>query len=212
MATQLDITENKIRCHILMLRIQIFIILVIFLVVDYELCYGWQGINRFTSSEERGTIVGKEEENIVSREDKYLDTFAIFLTKNDIPPRDLGKYQLSEILLEEKPLITIDDILEYNIGNHTMTLTKGAYTRITELEVPLRGRTFVVIVNKLPIYAGAFWAIVSSIPFDGVIIWKPTILDEPQKIKFDFVCPSKKCEKMVDPRTDYRIMEVLKRE
>ncbi|MFC1909389.1 hypothetical protein ACFLXD_06040, partial [Chloroflexota bacterium] len=35
------------------------------------------------------------------------------------------------------------------------------------------GKSFLVCVDKAPIYWGAFWTPISSMSFDGVTIWKP---------------------------------------
>jgi len=55
------------------------------------------------------------------------------------------------------PIIAINDIVIYNANTHEITLTANAFNRISGLEVPVTGKSFVVCVDKNPIYCGAFW-------------------------------------------------------
>src|SRR4030042_6836791 len=96
--------------------------------------------------------------------------FAIYLTQGDIPPAQMEA--LSHIEIEEQPLIGLSDIVTYYADTHHIALTASAFKRISELEVPVRGKSFVVCVNRVPIYWGAFWTPISSLSFDGVTIWK----------------------------------------
>jgi len=94
--------------------------------------------------------------------------FAIYLTKDDVSPSHLSV--LSHVDIEEEPLIGINDIITYNAGTHEITLTSDAYKRIVDLEVPVGGRSFMVCVDKQPVYSGAFWVAFSSMSFDGITI------------------------------------------
>jgi hypothetical protein len=134
--------------------------------------------------------------------------FAIYLTKDDIPPAQLSI--LSHVDIEEKPLISIDDIIAYNDSFHEITLTENAYQRIVILEVPVGGRSFMVCVDKQPIYAGAFWVPFSSMSFDGVTIWKPLGFQETSTIRIELGYPSSSFYKGEDPRDNAQIIESLK--
>jgi hypothetical protein len=133
--------------------------------------------------------------------------FAIYLTKGDIPPEQMPA--LSNIDIEEQPVIAMNDIIAYNAETHEITLTASAYESISKLEVPVRGKSFVVCVNRKPIYWGAFWTPISSISFDGVTIWKPLSSQEPKVVKLELGYPSPAFYGGEDPRNNAEVMESL---
>jgi hypothetical protein len=133
--------------------------------------------------------------------------FAIYLTKGDIPPAQMPA--LSHVDIAEQPVIAMNDIIAYNAITHEITLTANAFDRISSLEVPVRGKSFVVCVDRKPIYWGAFWTPISSISFDGVTIWKPLSSQEPEIIKLELGYPSSSFYGGEDPRNNAEIMESL---
>lgn len=133
--------------------------------------------------------------------------FAIYLTKGDIPPAQMPA--LSHIDIEEQPIIALSDIITYYAETHEITLTTSAYESISKLEVPVEGKSFVVCVNRKPIYWGAFWTPISSISFDGVTIWKPLSSQEPKVIKLELGYPSSSFYGGEDPRNNAEVMESL---
>ena len=133
--------------------------------------------------------------------------FAIYLTKADIPPAEMPA--LSQIDLAQGPIVPADDIITYNAQTHEIKLTDSAFERIFLLEVPLRGKSFVVCVDKKPVYWGAFWIPISSISFDGVTIWKPLSGQGEKVIKLDLGYPSASFYGGEDPRNDPKIMRSL---
>ena len=86
--------------------------------------------------------------------------FAIYLTKEDTPPAQMEA--LSYVEITDQPIISLGDIITYNAQTHELQLTDIAFERISKLEVPVRGKSFLVCVNKGPIYWGAFWTPISS--------------------------------------------------
>ena len=135
--------------------------------------------------------------------------FAIYLTKGDIPPAQMQA--LSHVDIAEQPVIAMNDIITYNAKTHEITLTASAYGRISSLEVPVRGKSFVVCVDRKLIYWGAFWTPISSISFDGVTIWKPLSSQEPKVIKLELGYPSSSFYGGEDPRNNAEVMESLER-
>ena len=114
--------------------------------------------------------------------------FAIYLTKGDIPPAQMPA--LSHVDIAEQPIIAMNDIISYNAQTHELKLTANAYEDISQLDVPVSGKSFMVCVDKKLIYFGAFWTPVSSISFDGVTIWKPLSLGETRIINLELGYPS----------------------
>jgi hypothetical protein len=133
--------------------------------------------------------------------------FAIYLTVNDIPPTQMEAQ--SHFVLTEQPVISIDDIMTYNQQTHEIKLTAGAFERLYQLEVPVQGKSFVVCLNKQPLYWGAFWTPISSISFDGVTIWKPYSLAEPYIITLELGYPSTSFYSGEDPRNNPEILTAL---
>ena len=134
--------------------------------------------------------------------------FAIYLTKGDTPPAQLPA--LSHIDIADQPVITTGDIVSYNAETHEMTLTTEAFDRISSLEVSVRGKSFVVCVDRKLIYCGAFWTPISSMSFDGVTIWKPLGQKESTIIKLTLGYPSSSFYGSADPRNNAEVIESLR--
>jgi hypothetical protein len=134
--------------------------------------------------------------------------FAIYLTKEDIPPGQMEA--LSHVAIAEQPIISIGDIITYNAQTHELKLTSSAFERISQLDVPVRGKSFMVCIDKKPIYWGAFWTPISSISFDGVTIWKPLSSQEPKVITLELGYPSSSFYCGEDPRNNREILNSLK--
>src|SRR4030042_3387306 len=81
--------------------------------------------------------------------------FAIYLTRDDVPPAQMEA--LSHVEIAEQPIISTRDIITYNAQTHEIKLTSSAFERISQLDVPVRGKSFMVCVDKKLIYWGAFW-------------------------------------------------------
>jgi len=135
--------------------------------------------------------------------------FAIYLTKGDVPPAQMEA--LSHIDIAEQPVFATDDIISYNAGTHEITLTEDAYKRVCSLEVPVRGRSFVVCVDRNPIYRGAFWNPVSSMSFNGVTIMKRLGSGDSKAIKLELGYPSPSFYGGEDPRDSTEVLAALQR-
>jgi hypothetical protein len=116
---------------------------------------------------------------------------------------------LSHVEIAEKPIISEDDIIKYNAYTHEITLTADSFNRISKLDVPVTGKSFVVCIDKAPIYCGAFWTPISSISFDGVTIWKPLNTQDSKAIKLELGYPSSFFYGGDDPRNNIEIMKTL---
>lgn len=134
--------------------------------------------------------------------------FTIYLTDDDVPPAEVQDVTVTE--LEPQPIITAADIIAYNPDTCGMMLTPEAFTRIAGLEVPVKGKTFVVCVDHSPVYWGAFWTPISSISFDGVMIEKPLSNSDINVIILALGYPASSFYNGNDPRNDSRIINSLK--
>ena len=133
--------------------------------------------------------------------------FAVYLTKGDLSPAQMPA--LSHADIAEQPVIAMSDIITYNAQTHEITLTASAYERIPRLEVPVRGRSFLVCVDRKPIYWGAFWTPISSMSFGGVTIMKPLSSQGTQVIKLELGYPSPSFYEGEDPRSNPEVMKSL---
>jgi hypothetical protein len=129
--------------------------------------------------------------------------FAIYLTKQDIPPAQMEA--LSHVDIAERPIIAISDIITYDAQEHELRLTASAFERISQLDVPTGGKSFIVCVDKRPIYWGAFWVPWSCTLFDGVTIWKPLTLEESHVIRLEL----SELYTGEDPRSNPVVIELL---
>ena len=135
--------------------------------------------------------------------------FALYLTRDDVPPDRMGA--LSHVELAGRPIISLKDIVSYNAGTHEMALSDGAYQRMSDLEVPVRGRSFLVCVDREPLYWGALWTAFSSVSFDGVVILQPLRPEGPKVIGLELGYPSESFYRGADPRSDAAALKSLER-
>ena len=135
--------------------------------------------------------------------------FAIYLTEKDVPPAQIPA--LGQVDISERPIIAMDDIIAYNAQTHELRLTESTYENISELEVPVSGRSFVVCVDRRPVYWGAFWTPISSISFEGVTIWKPSKSQGPDIVTLELGYPSSSFYEGGDPRGDPEILRSLEK-
>ena len=135
--------------------------------------------------------------------------FAIYLIKGDIPPSQMEA--LSHVDIADKPVIGLDDIVSYNSTNHEITLTENGIKNISSLQVPTSGKSFLVCVNKSPVYWGAFWTPISSQSFSGVTIEVPLLNgQEVRTISISLGYPAESFYRGEDPRNNTTVMESLK--
>ncbi|MBN1643856.1 MAG: hypothetical protein JW856_03465, partial [Dehalococcoidales bacterium] len=99
----------------------------------------------------------------------------------------------------------------YNAQTHEIKLTDEAYERITNLEVPVTGKSFVVCVDGGSIYWGAFWTPISSISFGGVTIWKPYGPQETKIITLELGYPSSSFYDGEDPRNNPSVLASIEK-
>jgi hypothetical protein len=135
--------------------------------------------------------------------------FAIYLTRGDIPPAKMEA--LSHVELSDQPIVSVEDIITYNAQTHELKLTQSAFERISKLDVPVTGKSFIVCVNREPIYWGAFWTPISSISFDGVTIWKPYNTQEQNIIVLELGYPSPSFYGGDDPRNNTMVLDSLEK-
>ena len=133
--------------------------------------------------------------------------FAIYLTKGDVHPAQMPA--LSHVDIAEQPIISMKDVITYNAQTHELKLPTSAFERISSLEVPVEGKSFIVCVDKKPIYWGAFWTPISSISFDGVTVWKPYSSQGPAAITLELGYPSSSFYGGDDPRNSPEILKSL---
>jgi hypothetical protein len=138
---------------------------------------------------------------------KKSEGFAIYLTKENISPSQLAVS--SQIDIADQPVISLKDITTYNSQTHELKLNSDAYDRIASLQVPVRGTSFVICVDRKIIYAGAFWTPISSVSFDGVTIWKPYNTQGPNIVTLELGYPSVAFYAGQDPRNSPEILESL---
>ena len=133
--------------------------------------------------------------------------FAIYLTRDNIPPSQMEA--LSHVEIADQPIISDSDIIYYNSQTHELKLTSAAFQRVSELEVPTNGKSFVVCVDKGPVYWGAFWVAHSSQSFGGVTICKLLGDEIPEIIAIELGYPSSSFYEGDDPRDNEDILESL---
>jgi hypothetical protein len=135
--------------------------------------------------------------------------FAIYLTRDDIPVSKMEK--LSHVEIDDEPIVSARDIITYHHEKHEIELTAKAHERVMNLEVPTSGMSFVVCLDKSPVYWGAFWTPYSSQSFDDVTILVPAFSERENTIKLELGYPSPEFYSGEDPRSNTAIMESLEK-
>jgi hypothetical protein len=135
--------------------------------------------------------------------------FAIYLTEGDIPPANI--ISLSDVHITGEAIIGMGDVVSYNQQTHELKVSESAFKRIYELQVPVRGTSFTVCLDRKPVYWGAFWTPVSSISYDGVTIWKPYNINRPYILTLELGYPTASFYNGKDPRNDPGLMKVLEK-
>ena len=134
---------------------------------------------------------------------------AIYLTKANIPPDKMG--MLSHFEIADKPVISQSDIVSYDWDTHEIQLTARAFSKLEAMEIPTTGISFLVCVNKNPVYWGAFWTLVSSRTFNGVtIMLKPPMYGE-NIIRIELGYPAPEFFSGSDPRNNLAIKQALEK-
>ena len=137
---------------------------------------------------------------------KPAEGFAIYLTADDVPVERMPV--LSHVETAAEPLISEDDIISYSRSTHEITLKPDAGRRLEEMQFPVDGTSFLVCVDKGPIYWGAFWPFYSSLSFDGVVIHMPVTSDD-YTISIELGYPCSSFFRGEDPRDNPLIMRRL---
>jgi hypothetical protein len=105
------------------------------------------------------------------------EPFALYLLGDpQITGPDIKNYDLDQLPLAGEALIKTEYLMSYDWDNHGMNLSPFAYQQLLAIfsgGMPSSGVPFVVLAYEQPIYAGAFWTLLSSLSFDGVTILEP---------------------------------------
>lgn len=135
------------------------------------------------------------------------DGFAIYLTRDDVPPDRME--MLSHVDIADHPIVALKDVITYDARTHEIGLTDQAFERVLELDVPMTGKSFVVCVDRAPLYWGAFWTPVSSWSFSGIIIQKPLGDSGPKAVTLEPGYPSPSFYAREDPRNNAAVIKSL---
>ena len=133
--------------------------------------------------------------------------FAVYLTKGEIAPSQMEP--LSHVEIADEPIIGLNDIITYNSATHEIVLTDEAFQRIAALRPSVYGQSFVVCVDRNPIYWGAFWTVISSVPFSGITIEVPFNSPGNNSITINPGYPSPAFFKGDDPRNNPTVINSL---
>ncbi len=143
------------------------------------------------------------------------EPFAIYLLGDaQITSPELKSYTLADLPLNATPILTTDDLVDYDWERHGMNLTESAYFKLLTLfmsGLPSSGVPFVLVAYEQPVYAGAFWAPFSTLSFDGIVVIQPT---DPagQTLYIELGYPSKDNFTGEDPRAHPRLLQALQDE
>jgi len=137
--------------------------------------------------------------------------FGIFLTADLTPDTIPDRLDLAHVQLAPSPVISADDVINYDFSTHSMKLRLEALARIPN--PPVHGLPFVVVADGQRIYVGAFWTDISSIPSHvPTITVNKSSFDKSEASAIQIVhraYPTDAFGKGPDPRNDPRIKSAL---
>lgn len=91
---------------------------------------------------------------------------SFYLVKNNIDPEDIYEFDIGKVILDESPIFTSKDIIEYSQGEHSIKLTEEAYKRYKAL----RWLTvFALCVDDKPVYLGHIGSKYRTAHINGII-------------------------------------------
>ncbi|MBL0745913.1 hypothetical protein [Chryseolinea lacunae] len=135
--------------------------------------------------------------------------FEIYLTVKPYAQNetiDYSKINFDTLQLESTPMLRYNDLKRYDRLTHKLTLNIS-HDALALNEAGVRGRMFVVTLDKIPVYVGFKWRVISSIPPSWVYIEEPYAeLDHLSDNEIVIGVPSN----IADPRLDQRIVSRLK--
>ncbi len=137
--------------------------------------------------------------------------FGIYPLEQEISIKQFQAADLQSLQLQKTPLISMADIISYSKSTHEIELIPSAYQRILDLyKKPghVSGPPFVICVGSERIYGGAFWTMLSSASYDGVVILQP-IQPDGRIIALRLGYPTRADFTGKDPRGDVRILTAL---
>jgi hypothetical protein len=140
------------------------------------------------------------------------EPFAVYLLADpQITGPDIKFYDLDQLPLAAMPIISTENLVSYDWDNHGMNLSPSAYQQLLAIfsgGLPSSGVPFVILAYDEPVYAGAFWSLMSSLSFDGVIILQPS---DPanQTLYIDLGYPGEDFFTGEDPRGNPRLQQAL---
>jgi hypothetical protein len=138
--------------------------------------------------------------------------FSIHLVKEGLSAQRVMDMNLSELQLEQVPILSTDDIVMYTWETHEIELTDSARERIARLKVPVQtGVPFVACVGAQRVYSGAFWTSESSMSFDGIVIDTLFARMDGHPIRIQLGYPGRSMFEGADPRSDPRILQSLRK-
>ena len=140
------------------------------------------------------------------------EPFALYLLGDpQITGPDIKNYDLDKLPLAAVPLITTENLISYDWDNHGLNLGLNAYQQLLAIfsgGLPSSGVPFVIMAYEQPIYAGAFWTLLSSLSFDGVTILEP--MDPAgQTLYITLGYPGEEFFTGEDPRDNPRLQQAL---
>ncbi len=132
--------------------------------------------------------------------------FGFYLLKDtSLITSDAKKLSIESLQLQEKPIIKINDIVEYNWAEQVITLTSEAFDKFKGVENKIKsthGLPFIVVANQQKIYLGNIYPLYSSYIHEDLPYVKVSPFFEMRVLR----APLQSVE---DKRKDERIYSVL---
>jgi hypothetical protein len=122
---------------------------------------------------------------------------------------DYNTVDFDTIQLSDTPILRYNDLKYYDTINHKLAL-RISHDSLRIGEAGVYGRMFVVTIDRIPIFCGFKWPVLSSVPCNWVYINEP--YKDLYNLQGNELVLSFSSAIYSDPRTDIRIINRLKQD
>ncbi len=159
------------------------------------------------------TLLGCDTNKNPAAPSPYYD-FSIYMLKDtELELQDIANTNIYRLALQDKPLISKDDIVMYDFSSHMIYLNKSKKEIFKDIigDTPMftnfSTKPFVVVCGNERIYTGALFSTASSIAHVGVSILDLDVFFLPDDMLQ--ISNSTRYDDPIDPRNDERVQHAL---
>ena len=142
----------------------------------------------------------------------YAEGVDIYLLESYETTENACQINEETAIIKSKAFISYSDLLSYNSKEYTFAISQDAKKKLMDIQFPVSGIAFAVVVDNEIIYTGYFWPGYSS----QICIWTtidPLHLYSGNELRVTQAYPGQFANNTIpDKRNDGRILDVFRRD